>query len=189
LVNERYGDFSPTIYGRTGFSAPEDGNKITISMVNMGIGEVQRGWPRWEAILGSLVIVSFVSCSRLGHRLPMVVQDVAFLVVVATPLLLTAISWAGFANVRRDGNVSRWRIWISLCGCVALSLALVIPWIAFFFSMLLSLDWRRLAIWCLAASVVSLLAGILGAKSVRFPLIFGGLLMGGFVAIIPVGIL
>jgi hypothetical protein len=126
------------------FGTP-DGNKIRISMVNTGIGKVQRGWPRWEAILGSLVILSFISCSRLGHRLPMVVQDVGFLVVVATPLLLTAMSWAGFAKVRRDGNVSRWRIWISFCGCVALSLALVIPWIAFFFSMLLSLDWLPLA--------------------------------------------
>jgi hypothetical protein len=58
-----------------------------------------------------------------------------------------------------------------------------------FFSMLLRLDWLQLAPRCLASSLVSLLAGIFGARSVRFPLIFGGLIMGGLVAIIPIGIL
>jgi hypothetical protein len=163
-------------------------NKATIFVVNIGISKVRRGRPRWEWIIGPLVIVSLVSCSRLGHRLPMVVQDIAFLIVVAMPILLTVMSWDGFAKVRRDGNASRWRIWISLCGCVALSLALAIPWIAFFFAMLLRLDWLRLATWCLASSLVSLLSGIFGARSVRFPLIFGGLFMGGLVVIIPVGI-
>src|SRR5580704_5411968 len=68
-----------------------------------------------------------------------------FLIVVATPVLLTTMAWVGLANVRRDGRVPRWRFWISLCGCVALSLALAIPWIAFFLSMLfLHLDWLRL---------------------------------------------
>jgi len=120
----------------------------------------------------------------------MVVQDVAFLIVVATPVLLTAMAWVGFVNVRQDGKVPRWRFWISLCGCIALSLALAIPWIAFFFSMLfLHLDWLRLLVWCLAASLGSLLAGMFGPRSVRFPLIFGGLIMGGLVVIIPVGVL
>jgi hypothetical protein len=77
------------------------GRPTTIFTVNMEIAKVRRGWPRWEWIVGSLVIVSLVSCSRLGHRLPRVVQDVAFLVVVATPILLTTMAWMGFANVQR----------------------------------------------------------------------------------------
>ena len=159
-------------------------------MMETGIARSRHGWPSWEWITGPLVIVSLVACSRVGHWLPMVVQDVAFLIVVATPVLLTAMAWVGFVNVRQDGKVPRWRFWISLCGCIALSLALAIPWIAFFFSMLfLHLDWLRLLVWCLAASLGSLLAGMFGPRSVRFPLIFGGLIMGGLVVIIPVGVL
>jgi magnesium-transporting ATPase (P-type) len=156
-----------------------------------GIAKARHGWLSWEWITESLVIVSLVACSRVGHWLPMAVQDAAFLIVVATPLFLTAMAWARFVNVRRDWKIPRWRFWISLCGCVALSLALVMPWIIFLFSMLrLHLfDWMRLLVWCLAASLGSLLAGIFGPKSLRFPLIFGGLIMGGLVVIIPVGIL
>jgi hypothetical protein len=158
-------------------------------MVDTGLARGRHGWPAWEWITGPVVIVSLLACSRPGHSLPMVVQDAAFLIVVATPVLLTTMAWVGLANVRRDGGVPRWRFWISLCGCVALSLALAIPWIAFFLSMLfLHLDWLRLLGWCLAASLGSLLAGIFGPKSVRFPLIFGGLIMGGLVLIIPVGV-
>ena len=121
----------------------------------------------------------------------MVVQDAAFLIVVVTPFLLTTMAWARFVNVRRDGETPRWRFWISLCGCVALSLALATPWIVFLFSMLrlYLFDWVRLLVWCLAASLGSLLAGIFGPKSLRFPLIFGALIMGGLVVIIPIGIL
>ncbi|MGC1437722.1 MAG: hypothetical protein WA847_17645 [Terriglobales bacterium] len=72
---------------------------------------------------------------------------------------------------------------------MALSAALLIPWVAFFFSMLLSLDWLRLAVWCLSASLLSVLSGIFGARSARFSLIVGGLVVGGLVVIIPVGIL
>ena len=180
---------SPNNARSAAFSHRRTVSRTTIFIVNIESDKVRRGWPRWEWIIGPLVIVSLVSCSRLGHRLPMVVQNVAFLIVVAAPILLTTMSWVEFANARRDGSVPRWRIWTSLCGCVALCLALAIPWIAFLFSMLLSLDWLRLAAWCLASSLVSFLAGIFGARSVRFPLIFGGLIMGGLVVIIPVGIL
>jgi hypothetical protein len=165
------------------------GARTAIFMVNKGIAGARRWWPGWEWMTGPLVVVSLVSCSRLGHQLPMAVQDVAFLIVVATPMLLTAMAWVGLANGRRDGNVPRWRIWISLCGCVALSLALAITWIAFFSPMLFHFDWLRLVGWCLASTLVSLLTGIFAARSVRFPLIFGGLIMGGLVVIIPVGIL
>jgi hypothetical protein len=55
--------------------------------------------------------------------------------------------------------------------------------------MLFHFDWLRLVGCCLASTLVSLLAGIFAARSVRFPLIFGGLIMGGLVVIIPVGIL
>jgi hypothetical protein len=157
--------------------------------VNTEINSGGRGLPRWEWIVGPLATVALVSCSRLGHRLPMEVQDIAFLVVVGTPIFLIAKSWDEYQKMRRDGKVSRWRIWISLCGCVALLLALVFPFIAFYFGLILRLDWRLFISLCLASSLVSLLAGIFGARPVRFPLIFGSLIMSGLVLIIPVGVL
>lgn len=119
----------------------------------------------------------------------MEVQDIAFLIVVATPIFLIAKSWDEYEKMRRHGRVSRWRIWISLCGCVALPSALVFPFIGFYFGMILRLDWRLIMSLCLASSLVSLLAGIFGAGPVRFSLIFGGLILSGLVLIIPVGIL
>src|SRR4029077_617692 len=102
-------------------------------------------------------------------------------IVVATPFLLTTMAWVGFVRVWRDGKVPRWRFWTSLCGCVALSVALAVPWMVILFSMfrLYLFDWGRLIVWCLAAGLVALIAGILSPKSLRFPLIFGGLITGG----------
>lgn len=149
------------------------------------IGKVWHGWPRWEWFLGSLVIVSLVSCSRLGQRMPMAVQDVAFLVAAVMPFLLVGMSWMGLANVRRDVNLSRWRIWMSFCGCAALHLAVSIPVLVVLFP-LRDTQW---SFWCLCLSVVALLEGIFAPRSVRFPLFFGGLTMGSLVFIIPVSVL
>jgi hypothetical protein len=43
--------------------------------------------------------------------------------------------------------------------------------------------------WSVGFSMVSLLAGIVAAQSVRFPLIIGGLVSGGLVLMFPVGVL
>jgi hypothetical protein len=50
-------------------------------------------------------------------------------------------------------------------------------------------DGLRVAIWSFASTLVALLAGCFGAKSMWFPLILGGLVMGDLVVIVPVGIL
>jgi hypothetical protein len=163
--------------------------ELQSSMANMEIDQTKRWWARWEWIFGPIIIVSLVSSSRLGHRLPMFLQNSAFLVVIYLPPLLTAMSWVGLAVARKNGNVSRWRLWVSILGCVALSFALVIPLSVISLSFLLPWDWLQLAYWCLASSLIALLAGCFSAKSTRFPLIFGGLVMGGLVFIVPVGIL
>ncbi len=117
----------------------------------------------------------------------MAVQDVAQLFLLALPFLLVAMSWVGFVSARSDQRVSRSRVWISLVGCVALIVALMIPLLVILFPF--RLDWLRLAIWCFGSSFLALLGGVLGARPARFPLIFGGLVMGGLVIIIPLGIL
>jgi hypothetical protein len=154
-------------------------------MIKLGGNNVRHWSRRWEWIVGSLTIVSLVASSRLGHRLPVVVQDATFLFLVCLPLILVTMSWVGFKTVLRNETVARWRIWTCFCGCIALSLALLIPLLV----VLLTLDYTRWVIWIIGAGMVSLLAGICGPRSVRFPLLFGGLIMSGLVVIIPVGIL
>ncbi len=171
-----------------GFRGP-DGKKNYNLHANMEVDPTERSWARWEWIFGAFIIVSLIASSRLGHRLPMILQNFAQLVVICAPLLLTMMSWVRLARVRNDGSVSRWRFRVSFLGCVALSFALLIPLVVIFFSMLFPFDWLRLAIWSLASSLVALLAGCFGAGSMRFPLILGGLVMGGLVVIVPVGIL
>jgi len=149
----------------------------------------RRPWLSWEWWFGALIITCLILSSRLGHGLPQALQNVAQLVVLSTPLLLTVMAWVQFALARKKAHDPRWRLRLSLLGCIALSLALAIPLVVIFFAMIFLLDWTRLAVWCLASSLLALLAGSLGARSVRFPLIFGGLVMVGLVVIIPLGVL
>jgi hypothetical protein len=146
---------------------------------------VLRRWPRWEWIVGALCILSLASSSRLGHHLPMIVQDGAVLFLLSLPFILVIQSWVGFKTVQRDEKVGRWRVGTSFCGCVALSLALIIPFLVVFFT----LDYTRWTVWILGSGVVSLLAGIFAPSSIRFSLLFGGLIVSSLVVMIPVGIL
>jgi hypothetical protein len=70
--------------------------------MKMEVDKVRHRWPQWEWIVGSLTVVSAVASSRLGHRLPMAVQDVAFLFLVSLPLILVTMSWLGFKTVQRN---------------------------------------------------------------------------------------
>ena len=157
--------------------------------MNLKVDQSERGWQTQEWILGFLIIVLLVSRSHLGHRLPMVVQDVAFLVLIAIAVLLTAMAWNRFARARPNASAPSRQICISFWGCVALSLALVILLLVMCFSMSYMLSpsyWLWLSISCWASSLVALLTGMFGARSVRFPLFFGGLVMGGLVIVVPV---
>jgi hypothetical protein len=147
--------------------------------------KVLRRWPRWEWIVGTLSVLSLASSSRLGHHLPMIVKDGALLFLLGLPFILATMSWVGFKTVQRDDKIARWRVGASFCGCIALSLALMIPLLVVFFT----LDYTRWAVWIFGSGVVSLLAGIFAPKAIRFSLLFGGLIMSSLVVMIPVGIL
>jgi hypothetical protein len=130
-----------------------------------------------------LIIASLITSSRFGQRLPMIVQDVAFLVTLFAPLFLIGMS--RFELLRREGMEARWRVWLALLGCVALSVALAIPFLVIF----LRLSYTQWQVWILCASVLALLSGVFAPRLLRFPLMFGGLVMGGLLFIIPIGIL
>jgi hypothetical protein len=95
------------------------------------------------------------------------------------------MSWAGFELLRRGKAEARWKMGIALLGCVALSVALAIPFLVIF----VHLSYTRWAGGILGSSVVAIFSGMFAPRGLRFPLIFGGLMMGGLLFIIPVGIL
>jgi hypothetical protein len=142
-------------------------------------GGRDRDWP-----VGVLAVVLLLMFSPVGRKLPEVVQTVVLLMLVALPFFLTPLSWWRFSRARRDEMIPRWRLWVSFCGCVALSLAFVIIGIVMFeASNWISLDWS------VGSSLVSILAGTLAGRPVRFPLMVGGLVLGGIVVLFPIGIL
>jgi hypothetical protein len=141
---------------------------------------------RWSWLLGMLIVLSLAASSRLGKRLPMIIQDVAFMVLVFASVGLPGMAWTAFELLRRSGDLRRWRMGISFFGCLALSMALATP----FLCALSSLDWMHTGGYlCLGSSVVAMLAGIFAPGLVRFSLILGGLVVAGLAVIVPIGIL
>jgi len=158
---------------------------ISLVVLNMETQKASSESTRWDWIVWPLIIVALHSFWNPGHRLPAAMVSGAFLALVCVPFLLVGMSWASLASLRRGGNGSRWRLWICLSGCVALSSALLIPLLVLFFG-LPATQWL---IWCLAASTVALVAAFFAPRSLRFPLFFGGLIMGGLALLTPMGIL
>src|SRR5882672_4437347 len=120
--------------------------------------KVRRWWPGKDWIVGTLIVVSLLVSSRAGHSLPIAVQNVAFLILIAAPFVLVAMSLNGLKRASKDEAASSWRVQLSFVGCMALMVALAIPFLVMF----LQLVWTRLAIWCLASSLLALLAGVFG---------------------------
>jgi hypothetical protein len=114
----------------------------------------------------------------------MLLQDVAFLLIMVSPFVFVIVSWMNLFEIEKMETPS-WQFWVSAVGCICLTYALGVPLAAMFFR----LPWSASASVCLTGACLSLLAGIFAAKTVRFPLFFGGLIVGSLVFIIPVGIL
>ena len=159
------------------------------------LAQIDRGWPKWVWILACFIVLSILASSRFGQRLPRGLQDDAFLIVLASPVLFIPLAWMQSATARSDGDMPRWRVSVSLFGCVALSVALAIPLFLMFFGFMIPLDWLFVVPlnWFfflpLGSSALAMLCGICGAKPARFSLFFGGLTLGCLVIIIPKGIL
>lgn len=143
-------------------------------------------WPSWQWAVGALVLASLVASSRLGQRLPIILQDVAFFVLIFAALGLPGMAWTAFVLLRRSGDLHQWRMGVSLFGCIALSVAFASPFVC----ALSSLDWMHVGGYvCIYSSLTAVLAGAFAPGLVRFGLIFGGLVLGGLAVLIPMGIL
>jgi hypothetical protein len=153
----------------------------------LSIGNIsERHWrPSGESLLGVLILASLIASSRLGSRLPMAVQDSALVLVVVMPFGLALVSWEILREAQKSKDGTKLRFWVSACGCIALSFAIAVPFIVIFFM----LSWMTWSVVCLCASALSLLCGIFATRLMRFPLVFGGIVVGGLVFVVPVGVL
>jgi hypothetical protein len=149
-------------------------------MATAAANQTRRRMQWW---LAALTIIALLLNAPLARRLPMLVQNFAFQILVFLLVLFIGMAWWQFSRVRRDKP--GWRMWISLCGCIAFSLSIVIPVLAM---LPLSVSWDFLTAWMLT-SLVSLLLSPFAAPGVRFPLVLGSFAMLGFVVVIPKGIL
>lgn len=154
----------------------------------MALGKIIRnviGHPSGESILGVLILALLIASSRLGSRLPMVVQDIAFVLVFVMLFVLTLVSWEIPREVQKSKDFTKLRFLVSACGCVALSFASAVPFVVIFFM----LSWMTWSVVCLCASALSLLCGICATRLMRRPLVFGGIIVGSLVFVVPVGVL
>jgi len=145
---------------------------------------LKRGWVEW--MLLGIIAVGVIPVLPVGRRWPMRVQDAGFFAFVAALFWCAGLGWWRFRVLRRERGWRKWRVWASLIGCGALSLALAIPILAIFsFGFLV---WDFLTAWVIAA-MSALLLGFFAERPVRFPLVLGSLGMVSLVVLIPKGVL
>ena len=144
---------------------------------------------RVEWVFGAFTVVAVVLTAQ-GHRLFSVVAEAVGVVgLVVLSVIFVVMAWLSGVRAWRDREVSRWRVWLSLVGCIAFSLAFAMPWISMFFFVGPGfMRWDIRTLW-IASSLITVFAGVLGARTTRFPLIAGGLMMTWFVLMIPVSVL
>ena len=140
---------------------------------------------RLDWILGGLTVAAIVS-TVLGHRLrSLVLENFGFFALLTLTVLFVVMAWWRFVRARSSGMLGG-RAWVSLAGCLALSLAFTLPFIPiFFWSFAPRWDYRFLM---LAFSLSALLAGAMAARRVGFPLVAGGFLIAVFALILPQGV-
>jgi hypothetical protein len=112
---------------------------VNVSRTQRWMGYSRVNWP-WQWAVGGLFVASLVSSSpRLNQRLPMMLQDVAFVVLIFAAFGLPGLAWTAFVLSRRSDDFRQWRMEVSFFGCVALSVAFASPFVC----AVSSLDWMH----------------------------------------------
>ncbi len=141
----------------------------------------------------SLGILTFAAIlgSAQGRRIALIVEDVSFVIVLVLVVVFVAMAWWRVVRAWKNRETARWKVWMSLAGCVALSVAFGLPCIPFFGSLVMGMgfgprwDYKMLMF---GFGLAALLAGIFSAKRVGFPMILGGLIIAIVGLLLPVGV-
>lgn len=145
---------------------------------------------RLDWTLGILTFAAMVGTAA-GRRVALIVGDVSFVTLLVLMVVFVAMAWWRFVRAWKNAEIARWKVWISLAGSVALSLAFGLPCIPFFGSLVMGMgfgprwDYKMLMF---SFGLAALLAGIFSAKKVGFPLIIGGLIIAMVGLVLPVGV-
>lgn len=152
--------------------------------------QMKRSGSRLDWGFATLTVIGIVG-TVIGHRrASLIVEDVSFGTVLVLSFLFVPMAWWRLAHTWKDEGSARLRLWISLAGCVALTLALALPCIPFFCSFVRMgfgppWDYKLLMF---GFGSAAFLLGIGAARTVRFPLMLGGLILCVIGLILPVGV-
>src|SRR5579872_6473270 len=132
---------------------------------------------RLDWALGTLTVAAMLGTAA-GRRIALIVEDVSFVILLVLVVAFVAMAWWRLVCAWKNGETARWKAWISLAGCLALSFAFGLPCIPFFGSLVMGMgfgprwDYKMLMF---GFGLAALLAGIFSTKRVGFPMILGGL--------------
>src|SRR3954447_1147369 len=123
---------------------------------------------RLDWALGILTAAAIVGTAQ-GRRIALPVESVSFVTLLILLVLFLAMAWWRFVRAWKSRENTWLEIWISLAGCVALSLAFGLPCIPFFGSFVMGMgfgpgwDYKMLMF---GFGLAALLSGIFSAKRV-----------------------
>lgn len=140
---------------------------------------------RKKELLIAIPIVGFVlGClfSRKLH-LPVIMQDVLFIILLLLGCMMIVASWVYWSIVRNDRDIAPWRKAISLIGVLAITLPALIP-----FLVLPMLASQITIQACLVCSFCGMVAGVFAPREIRLPTALAGLIVASVILAIPIGV-
>ena len=126
----------------------------------------------------------------MGRRVSQRVEDVSFGSLLILLVLFVVMAWWRVQRSWKD-DLGAWRVWVSVAGCVALTLAFGLPLIPFLGSIVFGMgfgprwDYKLLMF---GFGVGAVVLGIPSDSAVRVPLIAGGGIVALVGLILPVGV-
>lgn len=146
-------------------------------------------------VAGAGIVVALVLL-QFARWVPMNVQSALFVTLGLLALAMIVMGWRRWIGLRQDLNLASWRKKLGLLALVADTLALIFPFMAFFYAFA-SFHYRHrpsMIVWALVPiSVIlafcGLICGILAPPRLRFMAAMGGLIVGSLIVSVPIGVL
>ena len=145
------------------------------------------------AIAGLVIIIVWLQFARW---VPVQLQTVLFVMLIVIAIAIIGTGWRRWVTVRQDRNIASWRTKTGLCGLIADTLALILPFVAFLYAFVSFNYMHRpsAVVWVLVPtslflSLCGFVCGIVSPFRIRFLTAMGGLITGCPIVSVPIGIL
>jgi hypothetical protein len=136
-----------------------------------------------KELLIATPIAAFVVGGFFIRHLPVIAQDVWFIILLLIGCMMIVASWACWSIARNDRDVARWRKAVGLFGVMANTLAALIP-----FLVLPMLAGQITIQACLVCSFCGMAAGILAPREIRLPTTLSGLIVASAILAVRIGV-